>query len=142
MKFNRAAPPADDNDVTTPALDRRRFVALGAAMVGSVAGARSVGATEPSRLWRLNHSWGFPMGPNGSTSCDCNACRHHSENKLFFDRGAAETTRSHLGCRCIAEPVGLRVDVETLRRLSRDGRSVDRRHREVATLLSGTRLLA
>ena len=144
-----------ESDPSRPAgavrpVERRRFlsIGLGAGVVGALGVAASLGASSPSGaepavtavptpggLWRLNPSWGFPASGSGRCECNCNACVRHAANKVFFGRAEAETGRAHLGCVCIAEPLVSSVDVAALRRLSVDGRSVDRRDPAVAGVL-------
>lgn len=118
---------------------RRRFLVAG---LGTGVAAGFLGSTGPAgaapaeTLWRLNPAWGFPAPGSRRCECDCRACVTHAANKIFFTRADAETGRAHLGCVCLAEPVELAVDMVALRRLSADGRSVDRRHDGVAAALA------
>jgi len=115
-----------------PELTRRRVLHLGTAAGLAALPAMALGFGVPRQqgttMWRLQSDWGFPLGPTGATSCNCNACRAHSANKLFFERGDAETSRAHPGCRCVAESVQVRAPRVILQGLSADGRSIDRRY--------------
>jgi len=115
-------------------LDRRAFgrataAATAAAIVGTLgAGVAAAAGTQRTVVYRLAASWDAPAGRHGRTECGCRACRSHAENKIFFTRTAADSHRAHPGCHCTIEAVTVAGSLADLRRSSRDGVSLDRRH--------------
>ncbi len=128
---NMPMPPGMDGVI--PPLDRRRFVRSAASLAGATVLVGFVGTAAASAtgggttIWRLESDWGFPVGPRGATSCGCSACRHHSANKIFLTRAAAETQRAHRGCRCIVVTEQIPWSEQELRSSSSDTVSLDRR---------------
>lgn len=120
--------------MTGKLLDRRGFgraAVAGLAAATTVAlGAEVSAASSRQRVvvYRLASSWSKPVGKHGRTECGCRACRNHAENKIFFTRSAADTHRAHPGCHCQVEAIAIDGTLEALRRDSRNGVSVDRRH--------------
>lgn len=120
-------------------VNRRTFLALGGAVgAGAVLMAGGAGALNASgaasgtttvTVWKLNPSWGYPLGPKGRTQVSSNASRLHAENKIFVSESAAIAGR--LSPCSLAQPYSLQIcaaDAAELWTHSMDGgTSVDMR---------------
>jgi hypothetical protein len=127
---------------TPSSIGRRRFLTSLAAIAGGgfatlVGVAPPAGAADTVTLWRLNASWGYPVGPKGKTRCTCRACHLHAENKIFRTSDAAVAARIHLCCLCQPESFVVPAGCVTALFASSGGDATDRRYDGVATALSG-----
>jgi hypothetical protein len=123
-------------------IGRRRFLTSLAALAGGgfatlVGVAPAAGAADTVTLWRLNASWGYPVGPNGKTRCTCRACHLHAANKIFRTSDAAVAARIHPCCLCQPESFVVPAGCLTALFASSGGDATDRRYEGVATALSG-----
>jgi hypothetical protein len=123
-------------------IGRRRFLTSLAALAGGgfatlVGIAPPAGAADTVTLWRLNASWGYPVGPNGKTRCTCRACHLHAANKIFRTSDAAVAARIHLCCLCQPESFVVPAGCVTALFASSGGDATDRRYEGVAAALSG-----
>ena len=123
-------------------IGRRRFLTSLAALAGGgfatlVGVAPPAGAADTVTLWRLNASWGYPVGPNGKTRCTCRACHLHAANKIFRTSDAAVAARIHLCCLCQPESFVVPAGCVTELFASSGGDATDRRYEGVAAALSG-----
>jgi hypothetical protein len=123
-------------------IGRRRFLTSLAALAGGgfatiVGVAPPAGAADTVTLWRLNASWGYPVGPNGKTRCTCRACHLHAANKIFRTSDAAVAARIHPCCLCQPESFVVPASCVAALFASSGGDSTDRRYEGVAAALSG-----
>ncbi len=123
-------------------IGRRRFLTSLAALAGGgfatlVGVAPPAGAADTVTLWRLNASWGYPVGPNGKTRCTCRACHLHAANKIFRTSDAAVAARIHPCCLCQPESFVVPAGCVTALFASSGGDATDRRYEGVAAALSG-----
>ena len=127
---------------TSSSIGRRRFLTSLAAIAGGgfatlVGVAPPAGAADTVTLWRLNASWGYPVGPKGKTRCTCRACHLHAENKIFRTSDAAVAARIHPCCLCQPESFVVPAGCVTALFASSSGDATDRRYEGVAAALSG-----